>query len=189
MTTMLKEGSPGEVPRSIWVPADPSRYRPRPQAQQIAGYSMVVIHGTSGRADPMGPANMWKKPGVTSAHFVIGQNGTIIQCVPLRFAAQHAHSASAYSVGVEHCMREPGEFAASDPGLPPSDVLYKSSGWLTAYLLKAAGLQVNRQNVKGHAEADSKTTHTGCPDACGWNWERYMIIVEDEYAALSQETT
>jgi N-acetyl-anhydromuramyl-L-alanine amidase AmpD len=174
-----------EVPGALWVAADFTNYGPRPQAQVSAGYSLIVIHITSGRADPMGPAKMWQKPGHgTSAHFVVGQDGTVVQCVPLRFAAQHAHNANSYSIGIEHCAREPGELSASDPGLPPSDALYRASAQLVAYLLKAAGLPPNRQHVKGHAEADNRTTHTGCPDAAPWDWPRYMALVGDAYAAL-----
>lgn len=173
-----------EVPGAIAVWADPTNYRPRPQAQEKAGYSLVIIHITSGRADPMGPARMWQEPWHgTSAHFVVGQDGTVIQCVPLKFAAQHAHSCNPYAVGIEHCAREPKELSASDPGLPPSDALYRASAKLVAYLLKAAGLPVTRQFVKGHAEADNRTTHTGCPDSV-WQWDIYMPLVQAEFGKL-----
>lgn len=181
-----------EIPNCLWVPADPSRYLQRPQAQEGGNvYRLVVIHITSGHADPMGTANMWSKPPdrskgekATAAHGVTGQDGTCIQCVPLRFSAQHAHKADAYSVGWEHCVREPGEFGPNDPGMPPTTALYAGSAKIVAYLLKAAGLLPTRDFVKGHAEADPLTTHTGCPNAGPWNWDYYMGLVASEYAAL-----
>jgi hypothetical protein len=31
----------------------------------------------------------------------------------------------------------------------------------------------------GHAEADSATTHADCPNGCGWDWDRYMALVQN----------
>lgn len=177
-----------EVPNVVWVPADPSNYRPRPQAQQGGPYRLIVIHITSGHGDPYGTASMWQQPSHdgkhTSAHFVVGQDGTTLQCVPLVMAAQHAHDANAYSIGIEHCAREPRELGVSDPGLPPSAPQLRASARLVAYLLKAAGLPPTRDYVQGHAEADPKTTHTGCPDAAPWPWDDYMDMVAKEYGAI-----
>lgn len=178
-----------EVPGCLWVPADPTNYRAR---KPFTGnpYDYVVVHITSGRADPIPTAKMWQqaKHG-SSAHFVVGQDGSVIQCVPLRYAAYHAHAANDRSVGIEHCAREPREpsFPPGDPGLPPSDTLYASSARLVAYLLKAAGLPITRHvTIRGHAETDPWTTHTGCPDAAPWNWPRYMTLVQAAYDQLGQ---
>lgn len=176
-----------EVPGAEMVLACATNYRPRPQGVILTkgGYDLVVIHITSGHADPYGTASMWQKPDHgSSAHFVIGQSGKILQCVPLRFAAQHAHAANARSVGVEHCAREPREFGPTDPGLPPSPELYEASAKLVAYLCKAAGLPPTRDTIKGHAEADPQTTHTGCPDSAPWIWSYYMQLVDDEWKKL-----
>lgn len=174
-----------EVPGCLWLPADRSNYRFRPI--NIIGYDLIVIHITSGHPDAHGTAEMWQKPfHGSSAHFVIGQDGTAIQCVALRFAAQHAHDANGRSVGIEHSAREPREFGPADPGLRPSDALYEASARLVAYLLKAAGLPVDREHVKGHAEADPKTKHTGCPNAAGWDWPRYMARVQAAYDQIGE---
>jgi hypothetical protein len=176
-----------EVPGVIAVWADPANYRPRPPNAPPGGYDRVIIHITSGRADPYGPARMWQKPlsPATSAHFVTGQNGVRLQCVPLRFAALHAHAQNGRSVGVEHCVREPGAFGPSDPGMPPTPALYRASAELVAYLLKAAGLAPLRGiTILGHAESDPATTHTGCPNDGPWDWPRYMALVGAEHAKL-----
>ena len=182
-----------EVPDAIWVPADAANYRTRSAARLTAAhpYDLIVIHITSGHDDPMGTAQMFANGDTsgkhTSAHFVVGSNQTI-QCVALRFAAQHAHAANDRSIGVEHTAREPGEFGPNDPGLPPTSNLYDRSARLVAYLLKAAGLPPTRTYVQGHAEVDPVTTHTGCPIAAPWDWDGYMQRVVAAYAALGQDS-
>src|SRR5579872_7376945 len=143
-----------EIPNVLWVPADPSRFHTR--ASSMRGlYDLVIIHITDGHGVAMDTATSWQTPGSTSAHFVVGQDGTAIQCVPLRCAAQHAHDLNSHSVGIEHGCRTPGELGPNDQGLPPNDVLYQKSAFITAYLLKAAGLPPTRDYVKGHKEADA----------------------------------
>lgn len=178
-----------EVPGAIMVPADPSNYRPRPQAQEGGAYRLVVIHITSGRENPYNTASMWQKPNHgSSATFVIGQDPLVaLQCVPLAFAAQHAHKdVNPYSIGVEHCCREPNEpsFPPGDPGLPPTDAQLDLSARIVAYVLKAGGYPPTRDYVKGHAEVDAYTTHKGCPDAAPWPWQEYMDKVARAYAAI-----
>lgn len=168
------------------VPA--SHYGQRPQAQGGL-YRLVVIHITDGHPDAHGTAEMFAEGDCkTSAHLVIGQDAFTIQCVPLRFAAEHAHHANAYSVGIEHSARSPGSFGVDDPGMPPTEVQLRRSAQIVAYLLKAAGLQPTREFIKGHAEADSETTHSDCPNGCGWPWDDYMRRVAREYTTLGDVT-
>lgn len=105
----------------------------------------------------------------------------MIQCVPLKDIAWHAHNANAYSVGIEHCCRTPRVLGHDDPGLPPSDALYKASAGLTAWLCVHLGIQPSRVTILGHNEADTRTTHTGCPTSTGWDWQRYMELVATAY--------
>jgi N-acetyl-anhydromuramyl-L-alanine amidase AmpD len=88
-------------------------------------YDLIVQHCTDGRSRAMPVAEMFatKRDKASSAHFVNDQDGTIIQCVPLRYAAFHAHSVNSRSVGIENCARTPGELGPDDPGLPPSSAL------------------------------------------------------------------
>ncbi len=161
-------------PGAIWVPAHSSNYRP---ADRL-GFSRIVIHCTDGRphADPV--AKMWQEPKHgSSAHFVIGQDGKVIQAVSLADVAYHAHGANSASCGIEHCARTPGELSKEDPGLPPSEAQYAASAALVAWLCGAFRLKANRQTIQGHAEADPATTHTRCPDGCGWDWARYMALL------------
>lgn len=153
-------------------------------------YIEVTIHCTDGKSYARPVAEMWQDPNMkkkSSAHFVIDQDGTTLQCVPLRYAAYHAHDRNVFSVGIEHCARTPREFTKTDPGLPPSSAQYLASARLVAYLLVAAGLPPDRTHVRGHAESDKKTTHDRCPEGCGWNWDYYMTLVREEYAKLAPE--
>lgn len=172
----------GEVLGVEMVPADPTNYR----AGERDSYSKVVIHVTDGHADPRPVAEMWQQAHHgSSAHFVVGQDGTILQTVHLVDIAYHAHAANAYSVGIEHCARSPGELGSTDPGLPVSDAQYQASARLVAYLCRAAGLEPTRDTIRGHCEIDLQTTHQDCPNKI-WDWGRYMQLVADESARLAQ---
>lgn len=171
----------GEVPGAEAVWADPSNYR----AANRLTYACVVVHVTDGHASARPVAEMWRQPNHgSSAHFVVGQDGAVLQCVRLKDVAYHAHAANGRSVGVEHCCRTPKELGADDPGLPPSPELYAASAKLVAHLLKAAGLLVDRsETLLGHREADPATTHFDCPDGA-WDWGVYLSLVDAEYAKL-----
>lgn len=181
-----------EIPGvSKFILADSSNYTTRPDIALRTGrpYDEVVIHCTDGheRAQPV--AEMFATPQHdgkhAAAHVVIGQDAEAIQCVPLRCAAYHAHGANSHSVGIEHCARTPGELYRGDPGLKPTQVQYRKSAYICAWVLAGAGLVPKRGvNIKGHAEADPTTTHTRCPDGCGWDWDLYMSMVNEEYAKL-----
>lgn len=181
-------GPLNRYPGALWVPAHTDNYRPLDPKRQT--FSLVLLHITSGHADPMGTARMFATPKTqrspkvaSSAHFVVGQrpeaDEPVIQCVDLGDVALHAHAANAISVGVEHCAREEGEFGARDPGLPMTEAQYAKSARLVAWLCRLAGLPVDRAHIQGHAEADPKTTHTNCPTgvAGGWDWDRYLALV------------
>lgn len=182
-----------EVPMaSKFVQAHPKNYA----VGSRTSYKRVVIHCTDGgsRAEPVaemfaGDPDKVNDGKRSSAHLVVDQDGTIIQCVALKDIAYHAHEMNAISVGVEHCARTPGEKGPHDPGLPPSSALYQASARLVAYLLAAAGLQPTREFVVGHAESDKHTTHDRCPEGCGWSWDGYMALVREEYAKILPAST
>lgn len=167
-----------EYPGASWIPADPSNYRKGPRAL----YERIVIHCTDGHAEALPVAEMWQEPyHASSAHFVIGQDGTVIQCVGIRDTAFHAHQANGTSVGVEHCCRTPGELGKTDPGLPPSELLLQAGAKLVAWLCHHANLNPNRLTIMGHAEADKATTHTGCPTSAGIDLNDYVYRVLQVY--------
>jgi N-acetyl-anhydromuramyl-L-alanine amidase AmpD len=169
-------------PGALQVPADPSNFLHLDPPRST--FSLIVIHCTDGGPKAENTAAMFATPKEhrdppisSSAHFVVGQDGLVIQCVDLGDVAYHAHEANRRSVGIEHCARTPSELRRDDPGLPPSDALYRESARLVAWLCRAAGLPVDRDHILGHAEADPATSHRACPLGCGWSWDKYMLLV------------
>lgn len=170
---------PSDYPDAIFLPADPTNYR----VANRDHVALIVIHCTDGHEHAQPVAEMWREPKHgSSAHFVVGQQGEVYQSVPVCHIAWHAHAANSYSVGIEHCARTPGELGKDDPGLPPSDELYAASARLVAWLCARLGVQPSRVTIVGHSEADATTTHRRCPRGCGWDWQRYMTLVMQEYS-------
>lgn len=159
---------------AIWVPAHPTNYR---KAGRL-GFRRIIIHCTDGKPFAARVASMWQEPHHgSSAHFVIGQDGTIIQAVRLVDVAWHAHQANADSVGIEHCCRTPGELGPDDPGLPPTPLQLRRSAELVRWLCVLRSLPLDRSSIKGHAEADPDTTHADCPEGAGINLDAYVGLV------------
>jgi N-acetyl-anhydromuramyl-L-alanine amidase AmpD len=166
-----------DYPGAKWVPAHASNYRKAGRVKP----QRIVCHITDGHEHAEPVAEMWQQPHHgSSAHFVVGQDGTVIQSVPIVDVAWHAHEANGDSVGIEHCARTPRELSKGDPGLPPSDALYRASARLVAWLCHQYGIMPSRVAIVGHCEADKTTTHTLCPVG-NWDWARYMGIVAEEY--------
>ncbi len=158
---------PVAYPIDRWWPAHPSRWRPGPRI--ITGLAM---HATSGGPDARNTAERWAgapRPGepATCAAIVIGQDAYCIQTVHLSDIAQHAHAASRSTLGIELCAREPRELGPDDPGLPPTPVQLAKAAQVIAWACARLKLPVSRIVVRGHAEVDPETTHTGCPTAAG----------------------
>jgi N-acetyl-anhydromuramyl-L-alanine amidase AmpD len=169
-------------PGALWIPAHITNFR----ATGRTSFSRIVIHCTDGRPLALPVAQMWQEPNhKSSAHFVVGQDGTVIQAVRTLDVAFHAHHASDDSIGIEHCARTPGELSPSDPGLPPNSVQLQASARLCAWLLKGAGLPADRTTIVGHAEADPQTTHTKCPEGSGLLLDPFAILVAVELAAIA----
>ena len=113
-----------------------------------------------------------------SAHYVVGQDGEVIQMVRNADIAYHANSANRDSIGIEHGARTPGAFGKNDAGLFPTDVQYRESARLVCWLASCFGIPKDRTHILGHSEADTKTTHTQCPNAV-WDWDKFMTLITD----------
>jgi N-acetyl-anhydromuramyl-L-alanine amidase AmpD len=162
-----------EYPGALWMPAHPTNY----YAAGRSSYRHVVIHCTDGHGIAKATAAMWQMPHHgSSAHFVVGQLGEVVQSVGVEAAAYHAHSANRSSVGIEHCCRTPGELGPSDPGLRPSPVLLAASAKLVAWLCQRGGLPITREVIRGHAEIDPMTTHSGCPTSAGIDLDAIVAL-------------
>jgi hypothetical protein len=176
-----------EIPGVLWSPAHQSRVRLRPQAQfsstgQPHGpYDVIIIHITDGSGNFQNTLDEWATPGITCAQFLVGQQGEAAQTMSIKFAAEHSHDLNSHSIGIEHECRSDNQVHGLGV-LAPSDLLYQKSAFVSAYLLKAAGLPIILgQTIGGHKQMDSKTNHDDCPLGCGWDWDRYLPLVQAQY--------
>ena len=117
----------------------------------------VVIHITDGGARIDGTVAWFKAPRKpdgselkVSAHYVVGQDGEIVQMVAERDVAYHANSANGRSIGIEHCARSVGALGASDKGLKPTQAQYEASAALVRDICTRLGIPIDRVHVLGH---------------------------------------
>ena len=151
----------------------------------------IVIHITAGHPNINGTIRWFRdmlgrngQPAVNkqgklikaSAHYLIGQDGEVVQMVKDNDIAYHAGGANADSIGIEHVARPRGTFGRNDTGLFPTQAQYCSSAALVRWLSDTYKIPRDRIHILGHAEADLKTTHRGCPNAV-WDWNRFMNMV------------
>ncbi|MBW8851355.1 MAG: N-acetylmuramoyl-L-alanine amidase [Xanthomonadales bacterium] len=147
-------------------PAHPGNYRAVSGTRTI---DRIVIHITDSGANISSPINWFKNPAAkVSAHYVIGQDGTIVQMVAHNDVAWHAGAANGTSIGIEH--------VANTRGLAPTAAQMCASAALVTWLCDTYGIPADRQHILGHAEADGRTTHTACPNAV-WDWAYYMDMI------------
>lgn len=144
--------------------------------------SQIVIHITAGQADYKKTVQYFQNPTnkgapcYVSAHYVVGQDGDIIQMVRHNDIAFHASAANGRSIGIEHTARPPKAWGHNDPGLPPTESQYRSSARLVRWLCRRYELPLERGFIVGHAEADPKTSHEDCPIGA-WDWDQFMSLV------------
>lgn len=153
----------------------PARYFTRPaRPRQI---NRIVIHITAGGSNINGTIRWFQDPASrVSAHYIVGQDGEVVQMVRDGDIAWHAGSANHDSIGIEHVARPRGTLRRNDPGLFPTQAQYCSSADLVRWLCRTYNIPLDRVHILGHSEADPHTTHTGCPNAV-WDWNRYMNLV------------
>jgi N-acetyl-anhydromuramyl-L-alanine amidase AmpD len=151
-----------------FVPAAAGNYRvwhestPRPVRR-------IVIHITDGGANINGTISWFQNPAArVSSHYIVGQDGEVVQMVRHNDVAWHAGNANGDSIGIEH--------VANTRGLNPTDIQYCSSAALVNWLCTQYGIPMDRVHIVGHADADPNTTHRACPNAV-WNWDYYMRMV------------
>lgn len=136
---------------------------------------LIVIHITDGHADINGPIGHFQthfqNPAErVSAHYIVGQDGEVVQMVHHNDIAWHATAANRSSIGIEHCARSPGELnrhrpagTPPDPGLPVTPEQYAASAKLVSWLCQQFDLPMDRDHTKGHCEA-VQTSREDCPN-------------------------
>jgi N-acetyl-anhydromuramyl-L-alanine amidase AmpD len=168
---MSSDGFPG----AIWIPAHADRYARR----ESRAIEEIVLHITEGGTDkaevtahnafgiPKYLQNgKWK---VQAAHYIVGRNGSVVQCVGHKDIAHHAGSANEWTIGIEHNTR-----AGIDNKLTAAQ--YLKSAELVIWLGEQFGLPTDRNFIIGHSEADPGTSHSRCPGRV-LNWDTYMAAI------------
>lgn len=122
----------------------------------VAQRNLVVLHCTAG-STAEGAIETFQasvKPNRVSAHFVIEQDGTVIQLLSISDTAWHASTVNSRSIGVEH-VGIPGKLMATEEQ-------YEASSELVAWLCGELGIPIDRLHVLAHAEASPEDGHVLC---------------------------
>jgi N-acetyl-anhydromuramyl-L-alanine amidase AmpD len=172
---MAGDGFPGV----IWIPAHADRHQVKASRQIDA----IVLHITEGRAvdarqtarnvfaqpRQLGADGKWRQQ---SCHYVVGRDGTVVQCVRHKDVAFHVNTENSYTIGIEHNTRSP-----EDTKLTGKQ--YWNSAKLVVWLGQVLGLPVSdRWYLQGHSEIDPNTTHKRCPQRC-LDWDTYLRAIYD----------
>ncbi len=184
-TRALDVPSAPEYPLAqAFAPAHPNNYTVGRNGTAI---DLIVIHINGTRNDYDRTVRWFQTPNQVmgrnrrrvrvSAHYVVGRGGEVVQMVAQGDTAHHAHGVNRRSIGIEHNATAAG-------GHVPTDVQYRNSARLVAWLCAQLGIPADRSHVLGHSEVDPSTTHTSCPNSV-WDWDTYMGYVAAEAAALS----
>jgi N-acetyl-anhydromuramyl-L-alanine amidase AmpD len=119
--------------------------------------------------------NLVDKRVKVSSHYVIGQDGRVVQMVKQNDIAHHASSANSSSIGIEHVACTGRDQRSCPTVLPPSQSQLCSSAALVNWLCTGFGIPMDRQHILGHSEATPGDGHN-CPSSL-WNWDYYIRLV------------
>jgi N-acetyl-anhydromuramyl-L-alanine amidase AmpD/V8-like Glu-specific endopeptidase len=169
-----------------------SRFVPSPahyDGRQGHSIDQIVIHITDAPSTSS-TVNTFSQPGAkVSAHYLVGQDGEVVQFVSEANGAWHSGDFDLRSIGIEHVAVKQGgvSYPRGDGTMQhfdhmlPTEEQYAASAALVAYLCDKYGLPADRKTIIGHNEAAPKNDNRrGCPDAA-WDWAHYMALVENQH--------
>ncbi|TZF89724.1 N-acetylmuramoyl-L-alanine amidase [Cognatilysobacter lacus] len=193
-TRALTAPTPDYPGASRFVPAHPRNFHTGRRAGAVV--DRIVIHITAGgpridgtiawfqdgvRRDPA----TGKQAGPSSAHYIVGRDGEVVQMVRNADTAYHASTANSRSIGIEHNANKPYRLNRRD--LPPTMEQYQASAHLVAWLCAQYGLPLDRTHIIGHIEATPGDNHD-CPSSY-WDWDTYMQCVQLAAQAQAQNSS
>jgi N-acetyl-anhydromuramyl-L-alanine amidase AmpD len=174
---MSTDGFPG----AIWIPAHTDRYARR----ESRTVEEIVLHITEGGTDKAditahnafgGPKYLqggkWMQQ---AAHYIVGRDGAVVQCVRHKDVAYHAGPANEWTIGIEHNTRSGSKL--KDTKLTAAQ--YLKSAELVLWLCNMLGFSADRNHISGHSEADPSATHSSCPQRV-LKWDTYMAAISDQ---------
>lgn len=177
----------GDYAASTFFGADPNNYTvaDRPYSGSI---DLIIVHVTQGSWTSA--INWFQDPNAqASAHYVVrSSDGFVGQSVSEKDIAWHAGNwpYNQASIGIEHegYFDNPAWF---------TDVMFRSSAQLTAYLANEYQIPIDRDHIIGHnevpdpynpSEYGAADHHVFCPGEYWW-WNLYMGYV-NQYASGEQ---
>ena len=179
---------------SRFVPANARNFRAG--RRRGAVIDRIVIHITAGGPRIDGTIGWFQngerinsqtgvQAGPSSAHYIVGRDGEVVQMVRNADTAYHASSANSRSIGIEHNANKPYRLNRRD--LPPTQVQYQASAHLVAWLASQYSVPLDRTHIVGHIEATPGDNHD-CPSSY-WDWDAYMQCVLLAAQALVQNSS
>lgn len=170
-----------DKPAVSWMPSP--NFDARPEGAAI---DMIVIHDTEtpGVRDARTIWRHFASPkSRVSAHYIIGKDGEIAQCVPDELRAWH--TGESYYQGEDHLNdRSIGiELVNAQTGDDPfTNAQYRSLVRLVSYLVNAYGVPMNR--IVGHKDITLKPELKKDP-APNFSWSRFLGGVKTTLAVAS----
>jgi N-acetyl-anhydromuramyl-L-alanine amidase AmpD len=169
---------------SRFAPAHPSNYRKATQARTI---DRIVIHITDGGSKISGTIAWFQDPkSHVSAHYIVGQDGEVVQMVRNNDIAWHASQANSRSIGIEHIANSGEDKDQKLRRLMPSEAEYQASAALVAWLCAQFGIAIDREHIVGHSEISPRDHHDDCPNSV-WDWDHYMDLVSAAAASAGSQ--
>jgi hypothetical protein len=110
-----------------------------------------------------------------SAHYVVGDDGSIVQCVKDEDTAHHAKGVNARSIGIEHA-------GYADRMGTWTRAKYEASARLARSLCDRHGIPIDREHIVGHVEVPGSTHHD--PGEF-FDWDLYMKLIRGETATVT----
>ena len=174
-------GSNVSVPDFVTVDYLPTNEYSRPGTplEEISG---VVVHyvgnpGTTAAANRSFFANLaLTHETYASAHFLVGLDGEILQCVPLTEIAYCSNSANDYTVSIEVCHGdETGKF---------NDATMESLEQLVAWLCETFDLDPTEDVIR-HYDVTGKI----CPKYYVENEDAWLAFKQDVSARIEEDKT
>lgn len=169
---------PADYPDAVWEPAEYNNFTDerRPASHRIR---YIVIHDTESSC--ASAASWFQTPGANaSAHYLVCNDGRVIQLVHERDIAWHAGNwpINQESIGIEHeGYRDHNYYTRAQ---------YLASAALVSYLCDKYGIDPDRNVIFGHENVPA-ADHTD--PGPFWNWQFYMSRVRDNGTAYDTGMT
>jgi hypothetical protein len=164
-----------------FVPAHANNFTPRRRSDRVV--DRIVIHITAGGSNINGTIAWFQdgnrvdektgQPIRTSAHYIVGRDGEVVQMVRNAHTAHHASAANSRSIGIEHCANKPSRGNQRD--LPPTEPQYEASARLVTWLCQQYNLPIDREHIVGHHDISPGDNHD-CPTSY-WDWDYFMGLL------------